>query len=573
MITIEVNNKPIQAKEGETILEAINRNGIKVPTLCRMEGFSPTGACRLCVVEIEGISGLIPSCSHVIQEPIKIKTHSPRVIRSRKILVELLLSNHPDDCLYCVRNGNCELQDLAIDLNVRERRISGTKLKSNLDQSSPGIVRDQSKCVLCGRCVRVCDEIQAVSTFDFIKRGNKTAIATSLNKDLNFSNCIYCGQCIMVCPTAALFEKSNIDILEEKLNNKEVHVVVQYSPAVSATIAEELGIRSGKDFNGILNSILKKIGFSKVFDSAFGSDVLVYEQAAELLEKIKYSNNLPLISSCCPGWIKHMEQSYFDLMENVSTCKSPQQIVGSLIKSYFIEQEKIAPEKIFSVSIMPCPANKFEAQREEMTNKGISDIDLVLTTRELITLIKFHGIDVQSIDEETTDYPFNISSSAGKLHAVSGGIAESVVRTAYFLATKNELNEYKLTKLRGQKDRKEMFVDMGDTNLSVAVVSGLRNANILLDEIRNGRNDIQYIEIMACPGGCVNGGGQPFCSDNKMMKSRFKTVYDFDDKENLKSAHKNRNLIELYERFLGEPLSVKANSLIHTKYNERDVLL
>ena len=572
MITIEVNNKQIQAKKGETILETLNRNGIKVPTLCCMEGFTPTGACRLCVVEVEGKSGLIPSCSFPVEEFLKIKTHSPRVIRSRKMLVELLLSNHPDDCLYCVRNGSCELQDLAIDLNVRERRFSGTKLKSNLDQSSPGIVRDQSKCVLCGRCVRVCDEIQEITTFDFIKRGNKTAIATSFNKDLNLSNCIYCGQCIMVCPTAALFEKSNIDILEEKLNIKEMSVVVQYSPAVSATIAEELGIRSGKDINGILNSILKKIGFSKVFDSAFGSDILVYEQSAELLEKIKYSNNLPLISSCCPGWIKHMEQSYFDLMENVSTCKSPQQIVGSLIKNYFSEQEKIDPEKIYSVSIMPCPANKFEAQREEMTNKGISDIDLVLTTRELITLIKFHGIDVHGIEEEMTDYPFNISSSAGKLHSVSGGIAESVIRTSYFMATKNELNEYKLTKLRGQKDRKEMFVEMGDIKLGVAVVSGLRNANILLDEIRNGRNDIQYIEIMACPGGCINGGGQPFCHDNKITKSRFKTVYDFDDKGNLKMAHKNRNLIELYEKFFGEPQSIKGNSLLHTKYSERDIL-
>jgi iron-only hydrogenase group A len=573
MVNIEVNNQPILAKEGETILDALNRNGIKVPTLCRMEGFSPTGACRLCVVEAEGKPGLIPSCSFQVEEALKIKTHSPRVIRSRKMLVELLLSNHPDDCLYCVRNGNCELQDLAIELNIRERRISGNKSKVNLDQSSPGIVRDPAKCVLCGRCVRVCEEVQTVSTFDFIKRGNKTSIATTMNKDLNFSNCVHCGQCIMVCPTGALHEKINFDVLLEMLNNKDTKVIVQYSPTIAVSVAEDLGIRSGKDISGLINAALRKIGFYKVFDTTFGSDLLIYEQSAELLDRIKYDNNLPLISSCCPGWIKYMEQSHFDLMENVSTCKSAQQMMGTLIKGYFAQEEKISPEKIFSVSIMPCTAKKFEAQREEMTHKGISDIDLVLTSRELVKLINICGIDVQLLQEEMADNPFNIRSSAGKLVSVSGGMTEAIVRTTHFLYSKKEIPEYKITKLRGTKERREMNIQIGDLNLGVAVVSGLKNAKNLLEEIRNGRKDLHYIEIMACPGGCINGGGQPFCSDEKVMKSRAKAVYDIDEKDGLKVAHKNPAIIRLYEKFLEEPLSVKANSLLHTRYSERDVLL
>ena len=573
MITIEVNNQQIQAKKGETILEALNRNGINVPTLCRMEGFSPTGACRLCVVEVEGKSGLIPSCSFPIDEPLKIKTHSPRVIRSRKMLVELLLSNHPDDCLYCVRNGNCELQDLAEELNVRERRIAGNKSKASIDQSSPGIVRDPAKCVLCGRCVRICEEVQEVSTFDFIKRGNKTSIATSMNKDLNFSNCIHCGQCIMVCPTGALHEKTNFDVLLEMLNNPDIKVIAQFSPSVTVSIAEELGIRSGKDISGLIINALHKIGFYKVFDTAFASDMLIYEQAAELVDRIKYKGNLPLISSCCPGWIKYMEQSHVDLMENVSTCKSPQQMMGSMIKSFYAQQETISSEKIFSVSFMSCTAKKFEAQREEMTHKGISDIDLVLTSRELLKLIKLYGIDVQLLDEEIADNPFNTRSSAGKLVAASGGIAEGLIRTFYFLSSKNEIPDYKITKLRSSKDRREIFIDIDDSRIGVAVVSGLKHANKLLEEIRNGRDDLHYVEIMACPGGCINGGGQPFCNDDKILKARLKTIYDIDEKS---SNDENSTIINILidkVNVLAETVSVKANSYLHTKYSKRDVLL
>jgi iron-only hydrogenase group A len=573
LIDIQVNNKIIQAKTGETILETLSRNGIKVPTLCRMENFTPTGACRMCVVEVEGKSGLIPSCSYPVEESLKIKTHSPRVLKARKMLVELLLSNHPDDCLYCASNGNCELQDMAVELNIRERRISGEKTKANIDQSSPGIVRDPAKCILCGRCVRVCEEILGVSTFDFYKRGNKTAITTSMNKDLNFSNCIHCGQCLLVCPTGSLHEKTSIDIVNQMLSHDDTKVVVHYSPTIAASIAEELGYRSNKDVNQVLNAILRKIGFDKVFDSSFAADVALYEQSAELADRIKHEENLPMLSSCCPGWIKHMEQSHPDMIDFVSTTKSPQQIMGTLIKSYLTEAEELAPENIFSVSVMPCTAKKFEAQREEMTHKGVSDIDAVITTRELIKLIKLYGIDIHSVSEEFTDKPFNTRSSAAKLVSVTGGLSEGIARTLNYHLTGKELGNVKITKLRGLKDRKEVFVKVGGQEIGFAVVSGLKSANKLLEEIREGKSKFHFIEVMACPGGCINGGGQPFCNDEKMLKNSSKIIYDLDQKEAIKVAHKNSGLVNLYKDFIGEPLGEKATKLLHTKYTKRDVLL
>ncbi len=573
LIDIEVNGKKIKANRGDTILDTLYDNGIKVPTLCRVAELSSTGACRMCVVEIEGKSGLIPSCSYPIDEPIKIRTHSPRVVNARKMLVELLLSNHPDDCLYCIRNGNCELQDLAVELNVRERRISGEKSKANSDHSSPGIVRDPAKCILCGRCVRYCDEILSISALDFIKRGNNTSVATTMNRDLNFSSCINCGQCIMVCPTGALHEKTNFDIVQDMLNNPDVKVIAQYSPTTSVSLAEEIGLRPGKDINGILNAALKRIGFDKVFDNSFGADLAIYEQSAELADRIKNDENLPMLSSCCPGWIKYMEQSHPDMIDYVSTSKSPQQMLGAVIKSYYADKEKIPSEKIFSVSIVPCTAKKFEAQREEMTHKGVSDIDVVLTTRELIKLIHLYGIDIQFLNEEIPDSPFNTRSSAGKMVAVTGGLAEGIARTLSYHLSGKELGEIKLTKLRGFKQRKETYIKIGKQQYGFAVVSGIKSANELINEIRDGKKDIHFIEIMACPGGCINGGGQPFNLGEKELKAISKTLYDLDEKEAINVAHKNSGVLKLYDEFLAEPLSEKCRKFLHTKYTKRDVLL
>lgn len=383
---IEVNNKIIKARKGETILSALNRNGIKVPTLCFMEDLLPTGACRICVVEVEGQDNLVPSCAQPVEEWMKIKTHSPKVIKARKTIVELLLSNHPDDCLYCERNGNCELQKLSIELNVLERRISGRKGNQKADRSGSSMVRDPKKCILCGRCVRVCEEIVGVTAIDFIKRGNHCEITTSFEKGINLSSCINCGQCIMVCPTGALYERDHLPEIVDSLNNPSKHVVIQYSPTISVSLAEEFGVKAGKDINGMLNAALRKIGFNKVFDCSFGADINTIEAANQLVDRIKTNQKLPMFSSCCPAWVKYAEQTHPELIPNLSTTKSPQQMMGALIKSYYAENHDIAPENIYTVAVMPCIAKKFEAQREEMTHKGITDVDAVLTTRELARL-------------------------------------------------------------------------------------------------------------------------------------------------------------------------------------------
>ncbi|PLX11695.1 MAG: ferredoxin, partial [Marinilabiliales bacterium] len=388
--TININNKNCKAQTGDTILEVINRNGLKVPTLCHLKDTMPTGACRMCVVEDVNSGKLITSCSFPANPGMRINTHSQRVVESRKTIIELLLSNHPDDCLYCVRNKNCELQDLSEEHHVRERRISGRKNREKLDLSSASIVRDPEKCILCGRCVTTCEDVMGVACIDFINRGNKAIIGTSFNEGLNTSSCINCGQCIMVCPTGALTEKNHFAEIQQAIEDPTKRVVVQYAPSISVSMAEELGMEAGKDINGILNAALRKVGFDNIFDSSFSADLTIMEESAELVSRIQNGGRLPLITSCCPGWVKYAEEFYPELISNLSSCKSPQQMLGAIIKSYYAEKEGLNPEDIYSVSIMPCTAKKFEAQREEMTQAGISDVDAVLTTRELTKFLKLY---------------------------------------------------------------------------------------------------------------------------------------------------------------------------------------
>lgn len=570
---IEVNNRLIEVRKGETILSALYRNGIKVPTLCNMKDLSPTGACRVCVVEVEGKENLVTSCSYPVEEFMKIKTHSPRVVKARKTLVELLLSNHPDDCLYCERNGCCELQDLAIDLNIRERRISGKKSRHKLDLSSPSIVRDPAKCILCGRCVRVCDEIQSVSTLDFLNRGSKTIIGTAMARDLNFSSCINCGRCVMVCPTGALHEHGYLDEVLDSLNNPSLQVVVQYGPAVTVSLAEEFGIKAGKDINGVINAALRKIGFAQIFDTAFAADLAVMETVEILMQKLETGEEFPLISSCCPAWIKYAEQFYPDILPYLSTVKSPQQMLGSIIKSYYAPQNNINPNSIYSVAIMPCLAKKFEAQREEMTHKAISDVDVVITTRELSRLIKLYGIDIQNIDPQTSDSPFGTRSSAGKLFGASGGTTEAIMRTLHYRLTGKELNILKLHDLRFVNGIKEISIKIGGKELKIILANGLAGIEKLMDGILNKTINAHFVEIMACPGGCVNGGGQPFKSGDKEVKARSRTLYEIDEVDTIKASHKNPLINELYDNFLEKPGSNKAKQQLHTCYTKRDVLL
>lgn len=572
-IDIEVNSKVIRARKGDTILEALRENGIQIPTLCRLDDFTPTGACRLCVVEVEGKDRLIPACSYPVEEWMKIKTHSQRVVEARKMIVELLLSNHPDDCLYCERNGNCELQRLAQELNIRERRISGKKNQAKLDLSSPGLIHDPAKCVLCGRCVRVCEENQSVAALDFISKGNYTSIGTAMEKDLNFSSCIQCGQCILACPTGALHEKSYFDTIQEAINKEEVTVVAQYAPSVSVSLAEEFDIRSGKDLTGIINAALRKIGIDKVFDSSFGADLHTVEEAAELAERLDKEEHMPMLSSTCPAWIKYIEQAHPDLLPYLSTVKSPEQITGSVIKTYCVQSQDRNQNDIFSIAIVPCPAKKFEAQRQEMTSKGIADVDAVMTTRELAKLIKLYGIDIASIEPEETDEPFSKSSSAGRLSASLGGGAEAMLRTLQYYLNKKDFTTPKISKLRGTKYSKQTKVKLGNYQLNVAAVSPMDNMEPLIAEIKKGKSPYHYIEVMACPGGCVNGGGQPFSDDDKAVKSRAKAIHALDDKSALRFAHKNPVVKDFYDKYFGNPNSNEARKILHTNYSQREVLL
>ncbi len=569
---IEVNNKQIEAEKGELLLETLNRHGIKVPTLCYLKNYTPSGACRMCVVENENTGKLFTSCSHPVEVGMKVQTHSPKVIETRKTIVELLLSDHPDDCLYCVRSSNCELQTLSKDLNVRERRIKGKKNNYHLDRSSASIVRDPDKCILCGRCVRVCDEVMGVSAIDYINRGSESVIGTTFNKGLNTSSCVNCGQCILVCPTGALTERNHFGEIQAAINNPEKTVVVQYAPAISVSLAEEFNMEAGKDIDGILNSALRKVGFDRVFDTSFSADLTIMEESSELIDRIQNNGTLPMITSCCPAWVKYAEEFYPDFIPNISSCKSPQQMMGAVIKSYWAEKQEVNPDNIYSVAIMPCTAKKFEAQRGEMTQNGVSDVDAVLTTRELGDFIRMMGVDIHNIPEETSDSPLGFRSSAGKLFGASGGVMEAAIRTAYFKITGEELVEFQVPEIRGLKDIKETKLNINGLELGVAVVNGLGNAGKLLDQIKAGRKDIHFIEVMSCPGGCINGGGQYIGAEESAIKARMQSIYNIDKTETIKVSHKNPEIIELYDNYLEKPLGHKSHELLHTKYTKRNVL-
>ena len=571
MITIEVNGKSIEAKPGEMLLASLRRAGINVPTLCHMEDLFPSGACRMCVVEVEGRPNLVPSCATPVAPNMKVQTHSPRAMQARRTIIELLLANHPDDCLYCVRNNNCELQRLAAELGVRQRIYSDVKNDYKIDISSPAIVRDPAKCILCGKCVRVCEEIQGVSAIDFINRGSRTVVGTAFGEGLNVSSCISCGQCILVCPTGALTERSSIKEVMNALADPEKTVVVQHAPAVSVTVGELLGVRPGKDVMGMMTAALRRLGFDYVFDTSFSADLTIMEEGSELVHRLTNGGDLPMLTSCSPGWVKFVEQFYPDFIGNISSCKSPQQMLGALIKSFFAEKAGVDPHKIYSVSIMPCTAKKFECTRPEMTQNGLPDIDAVLTTRELAQLIQMQGLDIHALEPQTADTPFGERSGAGKIFGTSGGVMEAAIRTAHKLVTGEELDNLKVTPVRGLKGVKEAKVKVGDLELGVAVASGLLNARALLDQVRAGRKDLHFIEVMTCPGGCIGGGGQPLGTSLAELRARMRALYQIDRDEGLRTSHDNPSIQRLYEEFLGEPLGHKSHELLHTKYSKREV--
>ncbi len=552
-ITLEVNGILLEAEKGETILTVLRRNGLSVPTICNLKDLSPSGACRMCVVEVEGRENLVPACSFPVEGPLKIMTHSPRVLKARKTNVELLLSSHPDDCLYCERNGTCELQKMAEDLHIRERRIPGKKSPHKIDKSSPAIVRDPAKCILCGRCVRVCEEIMATSTLDFAHRGNELRISTTMAKPINYSNCTACGQCVIACPTGALLEHVQFPELEAHLRSPDKLLVAQYTPAVAVSVAESLGVRPGTDMSGIIHAALRRYGFDYVFGSCFGADLMMIEQARIFSGWNRGENGMPLITSSCPAWVQYAEQYYPWLLENLSPLKSPHQIMGTLIRKSSGQIQTAPGKEIVSVLITSCTAAKSEARRAEMTLEGVPVIDMVLTTRELARLIRLSGLDLDHLEPEPSDAPFSSECTAGKLTGAAGGEMEGTMRAVYHEVTGRELAPARLHRYRIHRSFREMTVKAGEREIRIGTVSGLANTVELIEEIRSGKRKLDVLEVMACPDGCANGGGQPLPMDEGMVRTRTKAIYDLDNGKKLHSVHQDPVIMKLYEDRLGEP--------------------
>ncbi len=572
-VTIYVNNSRIQATSDETILKALRRHGITIPTICEMEGFTPTGACRMCVVQIKGEQRLKTACSTLVREGMEVHTHAPGVIRARKKITELLLADHPDDCLYCHRNNNCELQVLADELHVRQRSFPPQASSKRRDLSGASIMRDPSKCILCSRCTRVCEEKQGCNTLEFALRGHKTEIHTAFNQGLNLSNCINCGQCIMVCPTGALHEKSHLAGVQDALNNREKTTVAQIDPALTVSLSGFLNFKTGKDLSSLVVSALKRMGFQYVFDTGFTADLWALEEASILKKRVEQGIQTPLLSSHCPAWVKYAEQTHHSLLEDLSPCKSPQQIMGSLLNRHWSAQKGIHPGSVYSVSLAPCTARKFEAQRDEMTFRGVSAVDAVLTTREFIELVRLNGIDMMQLEESRADQPFSSRSSAAKITGVAGGSTESVIRALYQMVENENFPGFKVKQMRGLKNRKEYTAKIGKHQIRMAAVNGQHEASKVLEEVKKGRSKYDYIEVMACENGCIGGGGQPIGEPQETIKQRYKTLYDMDRTEAIKEPGKNPGLQTLFQKLLKEPGSEKCREFIHTHYTPREVYL
>jgi len=583
---ITVNHQPIEVDKGMTIWQACNSIGINIPSLCYFKDISANASCGVCVVEVKGVQTLLRSCITEVTEGMEIITDSPRVREARKVNVELLLANHPEDCLQCDRNLNCELQQLAFNLGIHEKRFVRTRKEHvNKDETSLSLVRDPEKCILCGRCVAVCEQIQSVKAIDFSGRGLKTKISTFWDTGLGNSICINCGQCALICPTGAITERSAINEVWDELHDPEKVVVVQTAPAVRVGIGEAMGLPYGSLVTGKMVASLRKLGFSKVFDTNFAADLTIVEEANELIERIENKGTLPMITSCSPGWIKFIEHFFPSSLPHLSTCKSPQQMFGAIAKTYYAEQAGIDPRNIVVVSIMPCTAKKFEARRPEMDDafrywkeklhlsekEHFYDVDYVLTTRELARMFKEVGIDFSNLPEEEFDSPLGVSTGAGVIFGATGGVMEAALRTAYEVITGSQLTNVDFVAVRGMKGIKEAEIDLNGTRLKVAVAHTLSNARTLLEQIENGTSPYTFIEVMTCPGGCLGGGGQPIPTDEEIRLKRAESIYLEDKNKPIRKSHENPEIQYLYRHFLQKPLSEKAHHLLHTHYVERGI--
>nr|MDD6335833.1 NADH-dependent [FeFe] hydrogenase, group A6 [bacterium] len=573
MITLTIDGVKVTVPKGSTVLEAARAAKIRIPTLCYMKDLNEIGACRLCVVDT-GARSLQASCVLPATDGMVVKTNTPAVREARKANLEMLLSNHNRECTTCVRNGTCELQALTDELGVRDVRFEGKRNEYTVDQSSPSIERDPSKCILCRRCVAVCRKVQNVGVLGATNRGFDTIISPAFGNPIANVPCINCGQCVVNCPTGALREKDDTQKVWDALNDPELHVVVQPAPAVRVGIGEAFGMPMGSRVTGKLSNALHRLGFDKVFDTDFGADLTIMEEANELIERIQNGGKLPMFTSCSPGWIKFCETYHPEMLENLSSCKSPHEMVGAMIKTYYAEKNGIDPKKIVVVSVMPCTAKKFEAKRPELGHDGLADVDIVITTRELARMIKAARIDFAELDDQPFDDFFGDSTGAGVIFGATGGVMEAALRTAYKMITGKELENLDIIPVRGIEGVKEATVDVNGLEVKVAVASSTGAASQLIRDIQEGKRSYHFVEVMACPGGCVNGGGQPIVSAEMREKRdprliRGEAVYAEDREMPLRRSHENPSIIRLYEEYLGKPGAEKAHHLLHTHYAPR----
>jgi len=576
-VNVKINGISIDVPKGSTILEAARLAHIEIPTLCYLKEINEIGACRICVVEVKGARSLVASCVYPVSDGMEIRTDSPKVLASRRKTLELILSNHDRKCLSCVRSGNCELQKLCRELKVEDETIyDGVRNNYELDTSSAHMVRDNNKCILCRRCVAVCDKVQGVGVIGANERGFDTNISCAFDMGLGETSCVSCGQCIAVCPTGALYEKDSTDEVFAALNDPEKYVIVQTAPAVRAALGEAFGLPIGTNVQGKMVAALRRLGFDKVFDTDFAADLTIMEEAHEFLDRVQNGGVLPLITSCSPGWIKYCEHYYPDLIDHLSSCKSPQQMFGAITKTYYAQKMGLDPKNIVMVSVMPCTAKKFEIGRDHQNAAGVPDVDIAITTRELARMIERVGLNFLALPDEEFDDPLGRSTGAAVIFGATGGVMEAALRTAVEALTKEELPNPDFTEVRGTQGIKKATYHVAGMDINVAVASGLSNAKVLLDEIRSGKANYHFIEIMGCPGGCVNGGGQPqqpgYVRNTVDIRAlRAKALYDIDASMPLRKSHENPAIKQLYEEFLGAPGSHKAHEYLHTSYVKRTV--
>jgi len=574
-ITITINGKEYKVDSGQTIMQAADKCGYRIPRLCYHPKLSIEGACRVCIVEVEGVRNFVASCCYPAADGMKIHTNTKEVRQARRDIVELLVDNHPEDCHTCERDGNCELQRLVYAMGIRNRHFVGERKHYEKDLSSTSVIRDPDKCILCGRCVRMCSERQGVHCLSQAHRGFNTVVMPAYDMPFAESICTTCGQCINVCPTAAFVEKNHTQELFEKLNDTSLIKVAQFAPSVRAAIGEGFGLPAGRNMEGQLVAALRHMGFDYVFDTQFAADLTIMEEGSEFLERVQSGGPLPLITSCSSAWMKYMEQFYPDLIPNVSTCKSPMSMASSMFKTYWSDKKKLDPKKILSVAVMCCTAKKYEAARPELRVNGLQATDIVITTRETVWMIKSAGIDFINIEPETPDTPLGLSSGAGAIFGVTGGVMEAAVRTAYELYTGETLIDIEMSAIRGFDGIKEATIKMDGKELRLAVAHGLGNAHKAMEMIREDPNRFHFVEVMGCPGGCIGGGGQPYATansiplDEECLKARAQALYDLDRGKTIRRSHDNPDVQRLYREFLGRPLSEKSHELLHTHYKTR----